>query len=200
MKKKVLSFICIIFIIFLIFYYIFSGNGNNNFKKSNKEIIENILSDKFSYTAESKIIIYSNKNQNEYIVKQEENENHSYQEITSKGNLQGLIIEYADNKLMVKNTKLNLEKIYEECKEITNSYLFLKTFIKEYKESDNVGEYEEDDNNIIVEIELKNPTKYIKYKKLYIDKSSGNPSKLIIKNSAKQDVSCIEYINVVTQK
>lgn len=199
MKKKIFIFICIIFIIFLILYYIFSVNGNNNFKKSNKEIIENILSDNYSYTAEAKVTVYSNKNQNEYNIKQEENAVHSYQEIISKGDLQGLTIEYTENKLIVKNTKLNLERIYEKSKEFTNNYLFLKTFIKEYLESENTKVYEED-NNIILEFELKNPTKYIKYKKLYIDKSSGNPKKLIIKNSAKQEVSSIEYINVVNKR
>lgn len=196
MKKKILiALICIFLIIFCIFYYKKFLNGNNNFKKSDKEIIENILSANFNYKAEIEVTVYSNKNQNVYKIVEEENGKVSKLEVVSDGDIKGLKLEYQGSKLVLKNTELNLEKIFENYSEFSSNYLFLKTFIKEYLE-DEKAEVEENVDEIAVKIELANPTKYIKYKELYIDKKTGNPKKLVIKNSDKQIKVCIIYTNV----
>ncbi len=196
MKRKYLIFLILIFfIIFLIFYYKNFLNGNNTFKKSNEEIIENILNEDLSYKSEAQVTIYSNKNENTYIINQEETKEYSKLEVVSKGDISGLILEYKENKMILKNTELNLEKIFDNYKELSGNYLFLKTFVKEYLESENC-QILEDEENIIIKISLLEFNKYIKYKELYIDKKTGLPNKLIIKNSDKQIKVCIIYNNI----
>lgn len=196
MKRKYLIFLILIFfIIFLIFYYKNFLNGNNTFKKSNEEIIENILNENLSYKSEAQVTIYSNKNENTYIINQEETKEYSKLEVVSKGDISGLILEYKENKMILKNTELNLEKIFDNYKELSGNYLFLKTFVKEYLESENC-QVLEDEENIIIKISLLKFNKYIKYKELYIDKKTGLPNKLIIKNSDKQIKVCIIYNNI----
>ena len=196
MKRKYLIFLILIFfIIFFIFYYKNFLNGNNTFKKSNEEIIENILNENLSYKSEAQVTIYSNKNENTYIINQEETKKYSKLEVVSKGDISGLILEYKENKMILKNTELNLEKIFDNYKELSGNYLFLKTFVKEYLESENC-QILEDEENIIIKISLLEFNKYIKYKELYIDKKTGLPNKLIIKNSDKQIKVCIIYNNI----
>ena len=196
MQRKYLIFLILIFfIIFLIFYYKNFLNGNNTFKKSNEEIIENILNENLSYKSEVQVTIYSNKNENTYIINQEETKEYSKLEVVSKGDISGLILEYKENKMILKNTELNLEKIFDNYKELSGNYLFLKTFVKEYLESENC-QVLEDEENIIIKISLLEFNKYIKYKELYIDKKTGLPNKLIIKNSDKQIKGCIIYNNI----
>ena len=179
----------------MIFYYKNFLNGNNTFKKSNEEIIENILNENLSYKSEVQVTIYSNKNENTYIINQEETKEYSKLEVVSKGDISGLILEYKENKMILKNTELNLEKIFDNYKELSGNYLFLKTFVKEYLESENC-QVLEDEENIIIKISLLEFNKYIKYKELYIDKKTGLPNKLIIKNSDKQIKGCIIYNNI----
>lgn len=195
-KRYIIILICIFLIIFSFFYYNFFINGNNIFKKSNEEIIDNILNADFNYTAEANVTIYSNKNQNTYEIKQEETKEHSFLEVISDGDIKGLNLEYEENKLILKNTELNLEKIFENYNELSSNYLFLKSFIKEYLESEDIKISEEDENTIVVKITLLNSNKYIKYKELYIDRKTELPKKLIIKNSDKQIKVCIIYNNI----
>lgn len=195
-KRYIIILICIFLIIFSFFYYNFFINGNNIFKKSNEEIIDNILNADFNYTAEANVTIYSNKNQNTYEIKQEETKEHSFLEVISDGDIKGLNLEYEENKLILKNTELNLEKIFENYNELSSNYLFLKSFIKEYLESEETEILEDDENTIVVKITLLNSNKYIKYKELYIDRKTELPKKLIIKNSDKQIKVCIIYNNI----
>lgn len=195
-KRYIIILICIFLIIFSFFYYNFFINGNNIFKKSDEEIIDNILNADFNYTAEANVTIYSNKNQNTYEIKQEETKEHSFLEVISDGDIKGLNLEYEENKLILKNTELNLEKIFENYNELSSNYLFLKSFIKEYLESEDIKILEDNENTIVVKITLLNSNKYIKYKELYIDRKTELPKKLIIKNSDKQIKVCIIYTNI----
>ena len=117
-------------------------------------------------------------------------------EVISDGDIKGLNLEYEENKLILKNTELNLEKIFENYNELSSNYLFLKSFIKEYLESEETEILEDDENTIVVKITLLNSNKYIKYKELYIDRKTELPKKLIIKNSDKQIKVCIIYNNI----
>lgn len=195
-KRYIIILICIFLIIFSFFYYNFFINGNNIFKKSDEEIIDNILNADFNYTAEANVTIYSNKNQNTYEIKQEETKEHSFLEVISDGDIKGLNLEYEENKLILKNTELNLEKIFENYNELSSNYLFLKSFVKEYLESEDIKILEDNENTIVVKITLLNSNKYIKYKELYIDRKTELPKKLIIKNSDKQIKVCIIYNNI----
>ena len=70
--KKYIILIIIFILIFLIFYYKNQKLGNTIIKLSDEKIIENILNGKLDYTANVKVTVYSNKNENEYQLKIEE--------------------------------------------------------------------------------------------------------------------------------
>lgn len=187
MKPKYICLIFfIIFIIFSIIVYNLLQSGNNIISKSQEDIIEKILDTK-EYNAKIKVTVYSNKNQNEYEIEQTENisNNYSFEKIISKGNLEGLIVELNNNKLVIKNTKLNLEKIYENYQPIVKNYLFLSNFISEV--SNDLKETEE-------QIILNNNN--LHKKELYISKKNGLPEKMIIIDKEQNIKAIIEYIEI----
>lgn len=192
---KLLIVIIILLIIFLIFNYKKSISGNNISIKSKEKIIENILSGKIKYKAEIKVKIISNKNENIYVINQKEDEKESYQEVISKGEIEGVKIFCTDDVLKVENSNLKIEKIYENYDIVTNDYLFLNNFAKDYLKNKDF-QMEENDEYIIIKIEIKYANKYIKFKELYLDKKTGKPIKLIIKDGDKQIKASIEYINI----
>lgn len=192
---KISIIILIISIIFFIFYYKNFFSGNNISIKNKEEIIENILNGKVEYEAKIKVKIISNKNENIYEINQRENKKESYQEVISKGDIEGLKIFCTKNVLKVENSKLNIEKVYDNYDILTNDYLFLNNFAKDYFK-DKKADIKEVGENIIIDVEIENSNKYIKYKELYLDKNTGKPIKMIIKDSDKQVRACIEYINI----
>jgi len=195
LKRKIIILVIIFVLIFVYFYYKIFFNGNNIIKPSKEEIVESILSDKLNYKAIIKVKVFSNKNENEYEIEQEENDNHSYLKVIKSNDISGLIVEETKEKLVVKNTNLSLEKVYENYEPIINNCLFLSSFIEDYNNENKIEKYDDNNNNII-KIDLKNSSKYIKYKELYLDKLTGLPKKLVIKSSSKNTVICIEYTNI----
>ena len=83
------------------------------------------------------------------------------------------------NDLKLENTSLNLSNIFENYEYLADNALDLSCFIEDYKKSQN-SNYEEKDNKIIMNVQTKNENKYRQSKKLYIDKSTGNPLKMEI--------------------
>ena len=195
MRKIYIVFVVILVLIFSFFYYKNSKLGNTIIKLNEEKNIENILSNKFKYYAKLKVKIYSNKNENNYSLNIKEDGEYSLLEVTGENDISGLKIEKKKGDLIVKNSKLKLEKIYQDYKEFTDNSLFLSSFTKEYQETKDIKE-EENDNEFVVKITLKNYSKYIKYKELYLDKKNGLPKKLIIKDSSKQVKISIEYTNI----
>ena len=195
MKKIYIIFVIIFVLIFSIFYYKKSKLGNTIINLSKEKNIENILSNNLKYDAKLKVKIYSNKNENEYNLKIKEDGEYSLLEVTGNKNISGLRIEKKQGDLIVKDSKLKLEKIYEDYKEFTDNSLLLSSFAKEYQETKDRKE-EEKDSEFVIKITLKNYNRYIKYKELYIDKQNGLPKRLIIKDSSKQVKISIEYTNI----
>ena len=194
MRKKYIILAIILVLFFLIFYYKNSKLGNNIINLDEKNI-ENILSNNLKYTSKVKVKVYSNKNENEYNLKISEDGEYNLLEAIGNNNISGLKIEKKNEDLIVKNSKLKLEKIYENYKELTDNSLFLSSFVKEYLETKNKEKIEKD-GEIVIKIVLKNYNKYIKYKELYINKENAKPKKLIIKDSNKQVKTSIEYTNI----
>lgn len=197
--KNIHKVLILCFIGFLIIFFIFNYKkifyGNNISINKKEEIIEKILNGKLNYKANIIVRVTSNKNENIYEIMQEETEKTSYQEVISKGDIEGTKIVYTDNVLKVENSKLNLKKIYENYDPIMNDYLFLSSFTKEYMESTETS-LDETDENIIITLKIENANKYIKYKELYVNKDTGIPIKMIIKDSDKQVRVCIEYTSI----
>ena len=196
--KIIMIIISIMTIFFTTFFYIKKNKkikmGNNI---SSQEVIENILNIS-SYESIIEVEVNSNKNVNKYIIKQTYiAPDISEQEIIEPQNIKGIKIKKTKNELKVENTNLNISKIYSNYPYITNNCMDLNTFIEEYKQNEK-QEYEEKDNEIILETENEeNP--YTKYRTLYINKETGKPTRMEIKDNSKKTLIYILYKEVKFQ-
>lgn len=204
MNKKIILF-CLIFIIIIILIIFIKNNyknlkiGNNIINQSAEKIKDNILNIE-SYKAKVKITINSNKNTNTYEATQKYyKENNLYkQEIRSPENIAGVTFEFDGKNLQIKNTKLNLNKIYENYNYIGSNELSLSSFIEDYKNNDN-NNYENDEE-IILEVAVRNNNKYRSIKRLYISRNTNLPTKMEIQDSAQNTLVYILYNEIEINK
>lgn len=195
MKKMLLFLGILCLIVFLFFTYKSLKNGNNISNKNEEEIIDYILNDVKSYTANMNVMVYSNKTEKEYEIKQEVLENKSIQEILNPESIKGIKIELEGNRLKISNTQLNLEKIYDEYETVLNNSLFLNVFIEDYKK--NTSKSYVSENEIILETKIEeNKNTYAKYKELHIDKQNKKINNLIIKDNNKKTRINIKYNDI----
>ncbi len=193
--KKMIIIIILITIFLAIFFYITKSKkikiGNNS---NSQEIIENILNIS-SYESIIDVEVNSNKNVNKYVIKQKYiAPDISEQELLEPENIQGIKIKKTGNELKVENTKLNISKIYNDYPYMVDNCMDLNTFIEIYKQNDE-KDYEEKNNEIILRIENKeNP--YTKFRILYINKETGNPIRMEIKDNSKKTLIYILYKEV----
>lgn len=183
MKNKKIIFITLVVILILAILIIFLLNKTNVKKIGNnstsQEIVDYILNIS-SYEAKIEVEVKSNKNTNKYILKQQYiSPDVATQEVLEPSNISGIKIIKKGNDLKLENTSLNLSNIFENYEYLADNALDLSSFIEDYKESQN-SNYEEKDNKIIMNVQTKNENKYRQSKKLYIDKSTGNPLKMEI--------------------
>ena len=194
--KKMLLFIGVLcLIIFCFFYYKTSKFGNNISNKNEEEIIEYILNDLKEYTANINIIVYSNKTEVEYNVKQELCEGKTIQEVLYPENIKGMKIELENNRLKISNSELNLEKIYESYEPFLNNALFLNVFIDEYKK--NTSKRYVLGDEIVLETKIADSTNtYAQYKELHIDKKTNIIKELIVKDHNQKTRINIKYNDI----
>ena len=183
MKNKKIIFITLVVILILAILIIFLLNKTNVKKIGNnstsQEIVDYILNIS-SYEAKIEVEVKSNKNTNKYILKQQYiSPDVATQEVLEPSNISGIKIINKGNDLKLENTSLNLSNIFENYEYLADNALDLSCFIEDYKKSQN-SNYEEKDNKIIMNVQTKNENKYRQSKKLYIDKSTGNPLKMEI--------------------
>lgn len=193
--RKIIIVIIIIIICVCIFFYINKSKkikiGNNS---TSQEIIDNILNIS-SYEAVIEVEVNSNKNTNNYTIKQKYiSPDISEQEILEPENIQGVKITKKDNELKVENSRINISKIYNNYEYMTDNCLDLNTFIENYKLNEKEI-YEEKNDEIILNAENKN-NKYKRYQTLYIDKKTGKPTKMEIKDNSKNTSVYILYREV----
>ena len=196
-NKKVLIFIVVLILIlctiFIIFNYKKSEMGNT-INKSEEEIIDYILNIS-SYKAIMEIEVQTNKNKTQYIVKQIVEDKTSKQEVIQPENIAGVVTEYNGTNLKISNNKLNLSTTYENYEYIVNNKLWMDSFIKEYREVEDkkvttIG------NEIILELKNEKENKYSIYKKLYIDKKTAKPTKMIIEDINQNEIVYILYTEI----
>ena len=193
--RKIIIVIIIIIICICIFFYINKSKklkiGNNS---TSQEIIDNILNIS-SYETVIEVEVKSNKNTNRYTIKQKYIfPDISEQEIIEPENIQGIKITKKDNESKVENSKINMSKLYKDYEYMTDNCLDLNTFIENYK-LNKKQIYEEDDDEIILNTENEN-NKYTRYQTLYIDKKTGKPTKMEIKDNSKNTSVYILYREV----
>ncbi len=172
----------------------------NNYKKiklgnnTNTEMIKDIYNLE-SYKAKVKIRVTSNKNENEYEAYQEtKGEIYNKQEMLKPDEINGMEIIYENGNLEIKNTNLDLIKIYKNYKDLQSNDLFLNTFIKDYKENKENNVIEKDEKIIITEHNNKN--KYSTKKQLKLDKKTGKPEELTIYDYNNKVKIYILYIEI----
>lgn len=187
MKKKRFIIAITIIIISISLFYFFTKNNYKTLKfgnttiKSTENIKEYILNLE-SYEAQIAVEIHSNKNKNQYKMKQiYQAPNRAIQEILEPVAIKGLITSYDGNNLTIENTKLQLNKIYENYPYVAENHLWLSSFIKDYKDSQNATSKEEK-NQVILQITTKQQDKKEVTKTLYVDKKTSKPTKLTIED------------------
>lgn len=202
-QKKIIIFVIIAIVVASVLIYFFYKNvnknsnlGNNLINKTNQEIEEYILNIS-SYEANVEVTVESNKNKTQYKLKQSYvSPNIEKQVVEEPNNIQGLQTTYDGTKLTINNTKLNLSTVYENYPYFTQNYIWLNSFIEDYKakkqEGKNCKLYEED-SNLIMEVILEQSNPYVSYKKLFIDKKTGKITKLVVQDKNKKNLVYILY-------
>ena len=199
-KKIIITIIAIAIVIFVSIFFKINykkiNTGNNILNKTLDEVQEYICNIN-SYEATMEVTINSNKNTNKYKIKQTHDENEDIQEILEPENVKGIKFIYKDNTLQIINTNLNLTKIYNNYPYIESNNLWLNDFLEEYKQADNENkEATENDEEVVLKLEVQNEDSNIKYKELYLDKKTGNPTKLLIQDNNKNTVIYILYSEI----
>lgn len=195
MKKIIYIVITIIFLSFIIIFiknnYKIEILGNNMSSKSSEDLPKYILNIN-AYSAIISVTVNSNKTSNQYKLKQNYYDGQYYQEVIEPNAIKGTVISYDGKDLKIENSSLNLSKIYENYKYIASNQLGLQDFIKDYKSSSDAS-LKEEDNQIILETTVKNESKYLYKKALYVDKKTQKPTKLEIKDNTQNIVVYILY-------
>ena len=195
--KKIVIFVILFFIIFSIFYYKNFLFGNNISKNRSNNKTEDILNQMRNYYAEINVTVSSNKTQNSYEITQEVKDDYSMQEVKKGESIEGVKIEQNQGQLKVSNSKLNLEKVYENYHDLLNNSLFLNTFVADYENQANDAKCSEENGELIFEVKLNNnQNTYIQYKKLYVNTENLKPTKLEVKSHSQKETICIIYNNI----
>ncbi len=193
MKKHIIFLGIFILIIFFAFGIKSIFFGNNNINQDDVKDIFNIN----EYSAEIDVTVVSNKNENKYKIKQQyiKNNDKSIQELLEPNNLKGIKITRQGTNITIENTELNLNKIFENYNGFTHNDMDLECFIEEF-EKDNKNNMYENGEQIVLETESKNNNKYLKTKKLYINKETGKPINMEISDDNKNITVYIVYNKV----
>lgn len=204
-KKSLIILICIILAITIISVYFINKNnkifnknfniGNNITSKSIQEIEQYILNIS-SYEAKAEVMIESNKNINKYVLQQKYNNSGKIEQIVLEpSNIEGLTISYNEGNLTINNTKLNLQTVYNNYKYVVDNNLWLNSFIKDYRESNNKS-ISENSDYIVMTVDIPDSNNYGKIKILYINKTTGNPEKMLIQDKNQKNMVYILYSEI----
>ena len=198
MKKILPIFIVLVIAVAIIFVFFKNTDkikilGNNiSTTKDLQDYILNIT----SYDAEIEVTVESNKTTNKYKLKQKYSKDGTFkQEVIEPENIAGTVIIQDGQNLKLLNTRLSLQKIYENYTYIANNNLGLEYFIEDFLAS-NDAESREEGNYLILETSVKNENKYLSKKVLYIDKTTNKPTKMEIKDHTQNTIIYILYSEI----
>lgn len=202
-NKRKIAIIAIILIALIISIYFFikinykNKNLGNNMSNKNIEEIEEYILNISSYQAKLEITVESNKNTNKYVVEQTyKKDSMAKQTVLEPSNIEKMEMIYENNTLKINNIKINLTAVYENYPYIVDNFLWLDSFILDYKEGKNTNgaTLTEENESIIMETKTRNENnRYVYHKKLYIDKKTGKPTKLFIQDINKKNLVYILY-------
>ena len=186
-------------------FFIKSDNKNQNIghtiSNQNIEEIEKYILDISSYEAEIEVTVESNKNTNKYLMKQTyQKDKISKQTILEPSNIAGMEMVYENQTLTITNSKLNLTTVYENYTYLAENFLWLDAFVQDYNNAKSANEttLANENDMIIMETKTKNQNnRYVYHKKLYIDKKTGKPAKLVIQDINKKSTVYILYNEIM---
>lgn len=198
-RVLLILFFLLLIIIIIFFAYKKIKYGNNDSNKSAKEIEEYIFNMK-SYKAKIEVTVNSNKNNNKYLLEQEYNNNGSeVQKVLKPENIEGIEIQYLNGNLILNNSKLNISKIYSEYPYLSDNILWLNSFADSCKERLDKTKLYEENNEVVIELKT-NDNKYFCTRKLYLEKGTGKPIKMIIDDENKNNIVYILYKEISINK
>ncbi len=194
-KRNIFILLAVILIIGIIIFFTFFHTktaknlkvGNNS---SSQEIVDYILNIS-SYETMVEVQVNSNKNQNQYILRQRyKAPDMSEQEVLEPSNIAGVKMIKNGNQLKIENTKLSLSSFFENYEYVSDNVLDLSCFIKDYQ-SDDKASWKEENHQIVMTTKGEREEK-----RLWIDRATGNPTKLEIKWTNKTNTVYILYNEV----
>lgn len=196
MKKLKIAFF-LIFIILFVILIIFILKDNKNYQNGNND--NNQILNMNSYEAEIEVTVKSNKNINKYkLIQKYKKDEYSIQEIEEPESIRGVKLEYSNNILSIKNSNLNLSKMYQDYEYIAENNLFLNEFIDDFKKDGKL--IKENDNEIILETDCgEKSNKYQVRKKLIIDKETNKPKELKVQD-INQNITIYILYNEISYK
>ena len=196
MKKLKIAFF-LIFIILFVILIIFILKDNKNYQNGNND--NNQILNMNSYEAEIEVTVKSNKNINKYkLIQKYKKDEYSIQEIEEPESIRGVKLEYSNNILSIKNSNLNLSKMYQDYEYIAENNLFLNEFIDDFKKDGKL--IKENDNEIILETDCgEKSNKYQVRKKLIIDKKTNKPKELKVQD-INQNITIYILYNEISYK
>ena len=194
-KRNIFILLAVILIIGIIIFFTFFHTktaknlkvGNNS---SSQEIVDYILNIS-SYETMVEVQVNSNKNQNQYILRQRyKAPDMSEQEVLEPSNIAGVKMIKNGNQLKIENTKLSLSSFFENYEYVSDNVLDLSCFIKDYQ-SDDKASWKEENHQIVMTTKGEREEK-----RLWIDRATGNPTKLEVKWTNKTNTVYILYNEV----
>jgi outer membrane lipoprotein-sorting protein len=192
MKKTIIYVFAILFILFFIIICYKFGDVGNNKNIENIDEFDKYISKIKNYKLEALVTVNSNKNSNTYSLKQECQEDKVIQNIESPDGLK-LTIENYNDKIIVKNTSLALNKVFNMYKEPFRNSLGLDEFVNDYNDDDR-KELVERNGYYVANVKVNNSdNKYIKSKTLYFNKEKNQIEKMEIKDINNNRTIIIEY-------
>lgn len=192
-RKYIILFIVLISIIFLVIFINKTAKNSKIGKNSTSQEIVNYILNINSYQSEIEVEVKSNKNTNKYKINQiYVNDEKNIQEVIEPENIKGIKIIKEKNKIKIENTRLNLTKVIEDYKDITQNKIDLENFIKDFKNNTN-SKYKQENNMIIMETSTNIKNEYQKYENLYINKDTAKPEKMEILDTNKNTTIYIKY-------
>ena len=205
MNKKIFFIGCAIGIVTVILITILTNFTKSDYKnlnlgnnKSNKSIteMEEYILNISSYEAKMEVTVVSNKNENKYILEQKYNkENVAKQEVIEPNNIRGVQTIYNEGRLEIKNSSLNLSTFFDNYPYMAENVLWLSSFINDYSNSTQKS-IKEENNEFIMDVKINDTNKYTCNKKLYIDKNTGMPTKLLVQDENSKTSIYILYSEI----
>ncbi len=193
-QKKFLVFAILLILFFILICYKFWHAGNNK-NIENMDEFDKYISNIKNYKIEGLVTVNSNKNSNTYFLKQECQGNKLIQNIESSDGVK-LTIENHDDRIIVKNTSLGLDKVFNMYKEPFRNSLGLDEFVYDYRLDDR-KEVVKKDGYYIANVKVSNSdSKYLKSKILYFNIEKNQVEKMEIKDINNNRTIIIEYTTV----